>query len=71
MTEDNVAEVLLARRALGANPYQVSLVGANFNCGNWTGNSGGKLVIPFQNLDEPIGGNFGPGDIAQVLRLQD
>ncbi len=55
----------------GSNPYQATLTGANLSCSNWASNSGGKLVVPFQNLDEPIGGDFSSGDIAQVLRLQD
>jgi len=54
-----------------ANPFQVTLTGANLSCGNWSTSSGGKFVVPFQNLDEPIGGDFSAGDIAQVLRLQD
>lgn len=54
-----------------AEPYTVTLAGAGLDCADWSENSGGKLVVPFQNLDEPIGGDFGPGDIAQVLRLQD
>lgn len=53
-----------------SNPYEVVLSGANFNCADWAGNIGAKLVVPFQSLDEPIGGDFGAGDIAQVLRLQ-
>lgn len=53
-----------------ADPYLVVLPGTNFDCANWSGNSGAQLVIPFHNLDEPIGGSFGAGDIAQVLRLQ-
>lgn len=54
-----------------ANPYQASLTGANLDCGNWTSDSGGSLVTTFANLDENIGGSFGTGDIAQVLRLND
>ena len=54
-----------------ANPYQVSLTGTNLNCSNWTTNSGGRLVTTFANLNENIGGYFGTGDIAQVLRLND
>lgn len=55
----------------GANPYQVSLSGTNLDCGNWATGSGGRLVTTFANLDENIGGSFGTGDIAQVLRLND
>jgi hypothetical protein len=54
-----------------ANPFTVTLSGTNFNCSNWTTNSGARLVVPFVNLDENIGGSFGTGDIAQVLRLND
>ena len=54
-----------------ASSYEVSLQGANLDCGNWTENSGGRLVTTFANLDENIGGSFGTGDIAQVLRLDD
>lgn len=54
-----------------ANPYTVSLSGANFDCSNWTTGSGARLVTTFANLDENIGGSFGTGDIAQVLRLND
>lgn len=54
-----------------ADPYMVTLDGEPFDCSNWSGFHGGALVVPFHNLDEPIGGNFGPGDIAQVLRIAD
>lgn len=54
-----------------ADPYEVVLTGANFTCANWAGNTGGRLVVPFHSLDESIGGDFGTGDIAQVLRLAD
>ena len=54
-----------------ANPYTVSLGGTNLNCSNWNTGSGGRLVTTFANLDENIGGSFGTGDIAQVLRLND
>ena len=52
------------------NPFQVSLVGTNFSCANWTAQTSKKLVTPFQNLEESIGSPFSNGDIAQVLRLQ-
>jgi len=52
------------------NPFQVTLVGSNFSCASWTSQTGKKLVVPFQNLEEGIGGSFSNGDIAQVLRLQ-
>lgn len=54
-----------------ANPYTVTLSGTNLNCSTWSENTGARFVVPFQNLDESIGGNFGDGDIAQVLRLAD
>jgi len=54
-----------------ADPLTATLSGSNFSCANWTTNSGGRLAIPFVNLDENIGGSFGTGDIAQVLRLAD
>lgn len=52
------------------NPFQVSLVGSNLSCASWSSQTGKKLVTPFHNLDEAIGGSFSNGDIAQVLRLQ-
>ncbi|HYD49857.1 MAG TPA: hypothetical protein VEB21_15980, partial [Terriglobales bacterium] len=54
-----------------SDPYTVTLTGTNFNCDTWNENTGARLVVPFQNLDESIGGSFGTGDIAQVLRLND
>lgn len=54
-----------------ADPYTVTLSGTNLNCNTWSENSGARFVVPFHNLDESIGGSFGDGDIAQVLRLND
>lgn len=54
-----------------SNPFQVTLSGANLNCATWAENTGARFVVPFHNLDEVIGGSFGPGDIAQVLRIAD
>ncbi len=53
------------------NPYTVTLSGTNLNCNTWAENTGARFVVPFQNLDQVIGGSFGNGDIAQVLRLND
>jgi hypothetical protein len=56
-------------------PYVVSLAGANFNCSNWTTNSGAKIVIPNLDLDvdfgTALGATLGIGDIAETLRLND
>lgn len=54
-----------------ANPFTVTLSGTNFSCASWGTPSSARLVIPFVNLDENLGGSFGTGDIAQVLRLND
>jgi hypothetical protein len=54
-----------------ANPYQVIMTGANFDCDNWTSDSGAKLVTPVANLNESMGPTLGEGDIAQVLKLAD
>src|SRR5262249_10322951 len=51
------------------DPFQVTLVGTNLSCANWTAQTGRKLVVPFQNLEEVIGNPFSNGDISQVLRL--
>jgi len=44
---------------------------ALLSCASWAADHGARLVIPFASLDEAIGGSFGAGDIAQVLRLND
>ncbi len=62
---------LLGTACPSANPYTVTLSGTSFSCASWTTNGSARLVIPFVNLDESIGGSFGTGDIAQVLRLDD
>jgi hypothetical protein len=54
-----------------ADPFTSTLTGANFSCANWAAGNTGRLTIPFVSLDEAIGGSFGTGDIAQVLRLAD
>lgn len=54
-----------------SNPFLVTLTGTNLNCTTWSENTGARFVVPFHNLDESIGGGFGTGDIAQVLRLAD
>ena len=51
------------------NPYQVALTGSNFSCEAWGNASGVRLVLPVANLDETIGGSWGTGDIAQVVRF--
>ena len=51
------------------NPYEVALTGNNFSCASWGDASGVRLVVPVANLDETIGGSWGTGDIAQVLRV--
>lgn len=51
------------------NPYSVTLPGTGLSCASWTAQTGKKLVVPFQSLDENLGSNFGTGDIAQLLRL--
>ena len=51
------------------NPYDVDLTGSNFSCASWGDPGGVRLILPVANLDETIGGSWGTGDIAQVLRL--
>ncbi len=57
------------------SPYTVTLSGTNFNCSNWTTNSGARLVIPLAELDvdfgSAIGQTFGVGDLATVIRYDD
>jgi cysteine-rich repeat protein len=57
------------------SPYVAALSGTNFNCSNWTTNSGARIVIPNAELDVDFGSGggatFGVGDLAEVARYND
>ena len=52
-----------------ANPYQVTLRGANLSCAQWKTPPEAQFVIPLHSLDTSILGKMVIGDVAQVLRL--
>jgi hypothetical protein len=57
------------------SPFVATLSGTNFNCSNWTTDSGARLVIPNVELDVDFGTalstTFGVGDLAEVARYND